>query len=146
VALRLKTRAGTFYVKFSFDFYPAAIKVLFVTLFCSKYFIMTARDSSGHTLPDTASQPTSGLTTPDLVAAEKNQYDQKDEEKEIEQIETSQVDGEEGANPIETSPVDGEEYPTGSSLVFILISLILSVFLVALDMVSRRSISTFAWY
>jgi hypothetical protein len=107
---------------------------------------MTARDSSRHTLPDTTSQPASGLTTPDLVAAEKNEHDQKDEEKEIEQIEISQVDGEEGANQIETSPVDGEEYPTGSSLVFILISLVLSVFLVALDMVSRRRIPTLAWY
>jgi hypothetical protein len=83
--------------------------------------MMKFENSSAHDLPGTTSKSASGFTTPDLVAAEKNQHDQSDGEKEPEQI--------------QISPVDEEEYPTGSSFVFIVISLILSVFLVALDMV-----------
>jgi hypothetical protein len=93
---------------------------------------MTLKDLSGYSLPGTANQPASGLTTPDIVPVEKDQHDCSDLEIRAEQIETSSV--------------NGEEYPTGSRLIFILVSLILSVFLVALDMVSCYSIWTSARY
>jgi hypothetical protein len=38
-------------------------------------------DASGYPLPGTASKSASGLSTPDLVAAEKDQHDQSDVEK-----------------------------------------------------------------
>jgi hypothetical protein len=82
---------------------------------------MALKDSSRDDLPGTASKSESGVTTPDLVAEEKDLQDHNDGEKVSEQIET----------PLD----DSEEYPTGGSLVFIIISLVLSVFLVALDMV-----------
>jgi hypothetical protein len=84
---------------------------------------MTLEDSTRHALPGTESKSASGLTTPDILAVEKDLH--------------GQVGGEKGVEQIGTSAVDREEYPTGSSLLFILISLVLSVFLVALDMVSR---------
>jgi hypothetical protein len=107
---------------------------------------MTIKDSTGHALPSTASQSASGLSTPDLVADEKDQRDEDVEEKELDQVETSRAGKEKEAEQIETSPADGEEYPTGKSFVFILISLILSVFLVALDMVSQPRMPTKARY
>jgi hypothetical protein len=74
----------------------------------------------------TEQQSTNGFNTPDLVADEKIQQNEelKDFEAETEQ-----------GNP---STAVNEEYPTGRRLVPILLSLILVVFLVSLDMVSRR--------
>jgi hypothetical protein len=95
---------------------------------------MNSKPSSEHNLPGTMSQSASGVTTPSLVA------DEKELNRHL------QSDGEKGADTLETSPVASEDYPTGSRLAFILISLILSVFLVSLDMVSSSLISTLARY
>jgi len=95
---------------------------------------MNSKSSSKLDLPSTMSQSASGVTTPSLVADEK------------EQNRDLQSDGEKGADTLETSPVANEEYPTGSRLAFILASLILSVFLVSIDMVNSLLISTLARY
>ncbi|KAF2800322.1 MFS general substrate transporter [Melanomma pulvis-pyrius CBS 109.77] len=83
---------------------------------------MEPEKSSDHTLPPgTNTQSPSGVTTPDLMAEEKDEqqsYEQSVEEQEA------------------TTPDDApaEEYPTGKRLVPILLALVAAVFLVALDM------------
>lgn len=70
---------------------------------------------------DTQTRPVSGATTPDLIADEKEQQ---------KSYEPSTV----GVN--DATPDDGpvEEYATGKRLVPVVVALVCSVFLVALDM------------
>lgn len=52
------------------------------------------------------------------------------------------------SNPIEEASLeepDDVEYPTGFRLVAVVVALVLSIFLVALDMVSRRHYSSFRY-
>jgi hypothetical protein len=85
---------------------------------------MKLENSSKHTLPEQETRQASGVTTPDLVANEKN-LDIGRQSNEDVQVEKT-----------EASPVSTEEYPKGSHLVPILAAVIFAVFLVALDMVS----------
>jgi hypothetical protein len=90
---------------------------------------MTSRNSSTYALPGTEKQSESGLTTPDLVAAHEEQdIDAQSGEKQ-----------ETGNRPV--SPVVEEEYPTGKRMIPIILSLVCTVFLVALDMVSYQGFS-----
>jgi len=77
---------------------------------------MAAEESPNNPLPDIDKKSVSGVTTPDLVAEEKNT------ENELEKV--------------ETLPGFTEEYPTGTALIPIVASVLMAVFLVALDMVS----------
>jgi len=86
---------------------------------------MALEDASEQTLPDAEKQSASGVTTPDHAINEKDlQVDQPgDEEQHIEKV--------------ESAPGFTEEYPTGKALIPIVLSLLIAVFLIAIDMVSR---------
>ena len=77
---------------------------------------MAEEESPNNPLPDIDKKSASGVTTPDLVADEKNQQDELEK--------------------VETLPGFTEEYPTGRALIPIVASILIAVFLVALDMVS----------
>lgn len=81
---------------------------------------MTSVHSTKDEVPGVDKQFESGITTPADV-----------EEKQQERLSS---DGEKG---VADAPAATEEYPTGRRLVPIMVSLVLVVFLVALDMVSR---------
>jgi fucose permease len=83
---------------------------------------MDAEKSSNLTLPPgTHEQSASGVTTPDLVADEKEQ--QKVYQQSVE-----------GQDAVPSDELRVEEYPTGRRLIPVVVALVCSVFLVALDM------------
>ncbi|KAF2666273.1 MFS general substrate transporter [Microthyrium microscopicum] len=81
---------------------------------------MTSDQLSSHGPGDTEKQFESGITTPDLVGDEKLKH--HDQQKEFEDVQVNDL------------AASDEEYPTGRRLVPIIVSLVLSVFLVSLDM------------
>jgi hypothetical protein len=83
---------------------------------------MDPEKSSNLTLPPgTNKEFASGVTTPDLIA------DEKEHEKSYEHSVQEQERATSDASPV-------EEYPTGKKLVPVLLALICAVFLIALDM------------
>jgi MFS family permease len=77
--------------------------------------------------PGTNQQSASGVTTPDLMAEEKEQHQS---EKSVEEQEAITPENEAASS--DNAPA--EEYPKGSRLVPIVLALVCSVFLVALDL------------
>jgi hypothetical protein len=84
---------------------------------------MEAHETETSAAPGMATQSASGVTTPDILA----------EEKEQQQYKQGMEEGVRSAQDDATDKVE-EEYPSGMRLVPILIAILCAVFLTALDM------------